>query len=197
MRVLRHLILWLLAAVPVFALPLVICQCWWPDQNARALVETAGQVLAEERRKEKWEEYKIHIELYKYYLDIFLKASLALLGITGGILTFYFNDKTASRSLIEKALLLPFAFSLAYAGVYYYGAWLWCEVSITVELLRKQLGIERVPDIQILSALLIVFGTMFYVVGVALLWFMWRDVPAVAPPPAGTPAESPGESAAK
>ncbi|MCA1623727.1 MAG: hypothetical protein LC768_08200 [Acidobacteria bacterium] len=126
--------------------------CWQLNKNAKS--EATEQVLVEERRKEKWEEYKIHIELYKYYLDIFLKASLALLGITGGILTFYFNDKTGSSRLLKKALLLPFAFSLAYAGVYFYGAWLWCEVSITVELLRKQLGIERVPDIQILTVLL-------------------------------------------
>jgi len=168
----------LLVLVLVIILCFVIYHCWRRNRDAKQLIESTGQVLAEERRKDKWEEYKIHIELYKYYLDIFLKASLALLGITGGILTFYFNDKTGSGSLLKKALYLPLVFCLAYAGVYLYGAWLWCKVSVTVELLRVQLGIERVPDIQILTALLVVFGAVFYIIGVALLWFIWCDVRA-------------------
>lgn len=156
----------------------VLCCHWFssdgmPETN---IERQEHQQIEGDKRKERWEEYKIHTDLFKYYLDLVLRTNLAFFAITGAIITFYFKNKEDNKYL-KKALLLPLFMSQALAGFYIYSACLWGKVSITVNHLREDLGIERTPDIHILSVLLVLFGVVFLVTGEALAWFLWTDKP--------------------
>jgi hypothetical protein len=129
----------------------------------------------EDKRKEWWEEYKIHVDLFKYYLDLVLRANLAVFAITGGILTFYFNNRDKKNKHLRKALLLPIGVGLALAGFYLYCGCLWFSISNTIYTLRNKLQLHETPYVHILSVLLILFGLVFLAVGETLLWFFWTD----------------------
>jgi hypothetical protein len=75
----------------------------------------------------KWEEYKLHIDLYKFYMDIALKANLFFYAISGGILT-YCLGKYKDVNLIKYSLLLPILMSIVFGGIFIYGARTWYRV---------------------------------------------------------------------
>jgi hypothetical protein len=165
----------------VVGLSLLIC--YWVNSKEMLENRRSTQVMIErvehqqkeeDRRKERWEEYKIHVDLFKYYLDLVLRTNLAVFAITGAILTFYFKNRGENKHM-KKALLLPFFVSLALAGFYFYCACLWLNISTTVNSLREDLGIIATPYVHILSVLLFLFGIVFLGVGEALLWFMQTD----------------------
>lgn len=126
----------------------------------------------------RWLEYDHHIKLYQYYLDIALKANMFFYGITGGILAFIYNDEGKGVKFI-LALLLPILMSLSLAVVFLYGAYVGREVTYTIRVLKRQLGIKRAPDVQILSLTLTFFGVIFFGVSVALaiVLIFWKYVP--------------------
>ena len=124
----------------------------------------------------RWLEYDHHIKLYQYYLDIALKANMFFYGITGGILAFIYKD-VDKGSKFTLALLLPILMSFSFAVVFLYGAYVGREVTYTIRVLKRQLGIKRAPDVQILSLSLLFFGFIFIVVLVVLVIVLgWREV---------------------
>jgi len=126
----------------------------------------------------RWLEYDHHIKLYQYHLDIALKANLFFYAITGGILAFIY-DKEGHGLKFILALLLPILMSFSFAVVFLYGAYRWREVTFTIRILKRELGIKRAPDVQILSITLLFFGSIFIVVLLALLLvIIWRYVPS-------------------
>ncbi len=116
----------------------------------------------------RWLEYDHHIKLYQYYLDIALKANMFFYGITGGILAFVY-DKEGKGAKFILALLLPIIMSLSLAVVFLYGAYVGREVTYIIRVLKRQLGIKRAPDVQILSLALTFFGIIFFGVSIALV----------------------------
>ncbi|HEX8146586.1 MAG TPA: hypothetical protein VF591_05360 [Pyrinomonadaceae bacterium] len=128
-----------------------------------------------QRTEVQWSEYRIHVDLYKYYLDMGLKASVFFYALTGGILGFYL--KNTDVPYIKISLLLPIASSVILGSVFIYGAILWRKVTrniITIikDLNRSELNIRQTPDIHLLSLVLLLFGFLFLIVGASLsvLW---------------------------
>jgi uncharacterized membrane protein YciS (DUF1049 family) len=114
-----------------------------------------------------WKEYELHIGLYKYYMDLGLKANLFFYFITGGILGIYFRNPVSR--LMKFSLLLPVLMSLAFGGVFIHGGMLWMRVSDVIREIRRELKLKKAPDINLLSLLLFVFGTIFLIVGVSMV----------------------------
>lgn len=140
----------------------------------------------EEILKLRREEYDRHIDLFKFYCDIALKANLYFYLITGGITSFYFNSLSRSSanysgdnqsptpmSFIEVSFLLPIFMSGVLGGVFFYGRHLWLEVvdsigEIRDDLSARGLSIKKTPEVSLLASLLLIFGSLFFLVGGAL-----------------------------
>lgn len=123
--------------------------------------------LNKDERDERWKEYNLHIDLYRYYLDLGLKANLFFYLITGTILGFYLTHPEVRYKKI--ALLLPILMSLALGGIFIHGAILWIRVSRIIRETRKELHIKKAPDINLMTVLLVVFGFIFLVVGASMV----------------------------
>lgn len=123
--------------------------------------------LDKEEWEAAWKEYELHIELYKYYLDMGLKANLFFYFITGGILGIYLQNP--ARRMMKFSLLLPVLVSLAFGGVFIHGAFLWMRISDVIKEIRRELKLKRAPDINLMSLLLIVFGTIFLIIGFSIV----------------------------
>jgi len=113
-----------------------------------------------------WRQYNLQIELYKYYLDLAIKANSFFYLITGGILSFYFAN--ASFPLIKYSLLLPVLMSVAFGGIFLYGSFLVGVVRSEIFTLRDQLGFDTAPDIYPLIISLRVFGVVFLIVALSI-----------------------------
>lgn len=164
--------------------------------------EPEKDVIERENRALKREEYDRHINLFKFYCNIALKANLYFYLITGGITSFYFNtlsrinfntlsqinnpDSTPDAQLstilsslkyIEVSFLLPIFMSGVLGGVFLYGRLLWLEIVETIEEIREDLNkrgllIKKTPEVGLLASLLLIFGGLFFLVGIALIVLM-------------------------
>lgn len=146
------------------------------------------EALAKEIRDLRREEYDRHISLFQFYCDIALKANLYFYLITGGITSFYFNTLSQSANsgqgtgpsplrFIEVSFLLPIFLSGVLGGVFFYGRRLWLEVVESIDEIRDDLSahglsIKKTPEVSLLASLLLIFGSLFFLVGCALTVLM-------------------------
>ncbi len=114
-----------------------------------------------------WKEYELHINLYRYYLDIGLKVTVFFFFVTGAIVGFYLRNP---KWPMQLSLLLPFLMCLAFVGVSFHGAILWSRVTYIIKDIRKELGIKKAPDINLMTLLLVVYGAVFLIIGAAIVW---------------------------
>ena len=127
-----------------------------------------GDELSE--RELLWRQYNLHVDLYKFYLDIALKLNVFFYAITGGILSFYFAN--SNERLIRYSLLLPIILSMAFCGVFIYGSILMSVIRRDIFQIRDKLNLDVAPDVRVLSVLLRVFAIIFFVVAVSMILLM-------------------------
>jgi len=118
-----------------------------------------------------WKQYALHVDLYKFYLDLGVKVNAFYYAVTGSILTYYFQN--ASNGVARYALLLPIAFSITLAGVFFYGASQLGVVRTELFRIREKLGLETAPEMMVLIIFLRVFGGILFGTGLVLGWFVW------------------------
>lgn len=119
-----------------------------------------------------WKQYSLHVDLYKFYLDLVLKANAFFYGITGAILTYYFTHQ--GEPLVTLALFLPFGMSAALCGTFFYGAYITGFIRKEVFSIRDRLSLDSAPDMQVLQVLLRVFGSLLGLVALAILVLILR-----------------------
>lgn len=113
-----------------------------------------------------WKQYNMLVDLYKFYLEITLKANLFFYVITGGILTFYFSHM--GTPLISLSLVLPIILSLGLAGIFLYGASLVGYIREEIFRIRDLLRLEAAPDVHVLAVFLRVFAVVMLIVAIAM-----------------------------
>jgi len=114
-----------------------------------------------------WKEYELHINLYRYYLDIGLKVTVFFFLVTGAILGFYLQHP---GWMMRLSLVFPFLMCLAFVGISFHGAILWSRITYIIKDIRKELGVKKSPDINLLTILLVVYGVVFLIIGIGIAW---------------------------
>lgn len=125
----------------------------------------------------RWKEFEMRVEAYRYYLNIALQTNVFFYAITGVVLGFYLN-KTTNEYLVY-ALLLPILIAGILGGVFIYAADLQKKAADTIEDIRremrneisdeKKVTIKEIPHLELLYILLLIFGRVFIIIGVALI----------------------------
>lgn len=116
-----------------------------------------------------WKQYALHVELYKFYLDLVVKVTVFYYAVTGAILTYYFQH--AIDRVARFALLLPFVFSLAIGGIFFYGAIIQRVTRDELFSIRDKLSLDTAPEIGVLSVFLWAFGSIMILTGITLVIF--------------------------
>ncbi|MDT4955936.1 MAG: hypothetical protein QOJ02_4074 [Acidobacteriota bacterium] len=128
----------------------------------------------------KWEEYKLHIELYKSYFDLGLRANVLFYLLTGGILTFYFSNCknneyiNKNNEYIKYSLLLPILASGILGITFIIGAISWIRIrNKAINVLKADLGVAQPPDVRFLNWFLMIAGLIFLLVGVCMAFLFF------------------------
>jgi hypothetical protein len=122
----------------------------------------------------KWELEK-HLENFRFFLDLGLKAVGLFYAILGGILSIYFAKTTDKNNEVVKVLLwVPFLISMILGVFFLIGAKLMKDAAIKLDDISKTLKMIKSPDFSILTWLLLVFGISFFVTGGTLVWLYYR-----------------------
>ena len=120
-----------------------------------------------EQRDAYWKEYNLHVELYKYHMDIALRTNLFFYGITGGIVTYYLKYPSWTLRL---GLVLPGLMSLILCYSFTYAGWLSKRRGEQMDALAaKLILINDAPNIRILHRVLWAFAGLFFLVMVGMI----------------------------
>jgi hypothetical protein len=132
-----------------------------------------GAIMSDEATREHlWKQYNVHVDLYKFYLDIGLKANAFFYAITGGILSFYLAH--SKEPLMKFALILPVAMSLVLAALFFYGA---SRLGVTrkdEERLLKELELGVAVEINLLTHFLRGSAVILLLVAAAIVYLLCR-----------------------
>lgn len=121
-----------------------------------------------------WRELDKDIDLYKFYLDVIIKSAIFVFGITGGIVSYYFANK--SKPLIQYSLIFPMIIN--------FGFFLICVFSIKfAETLKdehyrvcEKAGVLIPYEMSPLSNLLRLFSVMYGLCTVGLLVLLVKNI---------------------
>ena len=117
-----------------------------------------------------WKQYCLHVDLYKFYLEIAVKVNVFYYAITGGILSFYFGNP--QEQLAKYALVLPAIMSAALGILFLVGSALLLLTRREVFSIRDKLGLETAPELGVLSLFLVTFGIIFIGVSCGIWWLL-------------------------
>ena len=130
----------------------------------------------EDTVKLQWEELKIRIEHYRYYLNIALQANAFFYVVAGAVLGFYLKgpNEQSPNNHLEYFLLLPILIGTVLGALFLYGALLQKEAANCIEATRTELNavglkIKEIPDVNFLQRLLVIFGCILFLASFSLI----------------------------
>ena len=120
-------------------------------------------------------QYETYVDLFKFYLDLILKATVWYYTITGAILSFHFSDKNPQAATTIHAVLLPALFSVVLFLIFFGASTLAVKMQNELDRIRDDLGLEGAPHVQVLIWSTRLFGLTYIIVG-AVLFAYWLSV---------------------
>lgn len=122
-----------------------------------------------------WNNYKLSIDLYRYYLQLIIKINIFYYAITGAILSYYFLHKE-DNGLALYSLILPLLMSLGLAILFLYGANRAAITRNDIINMATTLEFEAAPETRVLIFLLYVFAIIFILVFIGLFIYLYKYV---------------------
>jgi hypothetical protein len=113
-----------------------------------------------------WERYQMHIDLYKYYMDLTLKINIFYYGITGAILSYYFTN-SANGTSKELVLFLPIAMSASFCALFRFAETTYPKSIDDVKDISGKLGFYRYVRID--AFLLVARGSSYLMGSIAIV----------------------------
>jgi hypothetical protein len=126
-------------------------------------------------RELKWREVMSRVDAYRFYIKLCLEANAFFFATTGFILGFYLNQPIDPPNYYLKFfLLLPILMGTVLGSICIYATKLQKEgrriiEEIRIDLAKKHLETEEVPDVYLLDLLLLIFGFIFFLVAALLI----------------------------
>ena len=143
------------------------------QKTQRPIIQlTRDKIYEGEGRELLWEQYALHVELYKFYLAIVINVNACYYAATGAILTYYFQH--AKDGMARIGLLFPIAFSIAIGGIFLYGSSLVGVVRQEMFDIRDKLGLSTAPEFLVLTVFLVVMGFLMVATGLVLAVYFGR-----------------------
>ena len=117
-------------------------------------------------REDLWKEFDKNIDLYKFYLEIVLKTSIFIFGITGAIVSYYFSN--TSKPLVKLGLVLPLIMNAGFTYFCFKGARFAHILDRDHKILSQELGTRLVLTFSPLHEVLRLFTILYALVSVGL-----------------------------
>jgi len=111
------------------------------------------------------------VELYKYHMDMALKANLFFYVMIGSILKYYF-DNVERHHIVRIAMLLPGLMSFTFFGGFVYAGLLAKGRREKIYDLNRRLGLTSAPNINLLQYLLWAFAALFFITGAGMFYLV-------------------------
>jgi hypothetical protein len=123
-----------------------------------------------ENREILWNLLEKDIDLYKFYLQLIIKASVFIFGITGAIVSYYLAHR--DTPYLQLSLIVPIIMCGAFSFICLKGkvfADVMCEEHYRIS---DELGIKTVYEFSPLPDSLIILFILFGVISIALIILM-------------------------
>lgn len=121
-------------------------------------------------RETLWSQYQLHVDLYKFYLELSLKAVTFSYFVTGAIIAYCLAHPM--QGMARFGLLLPAIMNAGLSVIFLYGARLNDYIRIELENIAKTLRLENAPEVTVLTVVLYVFAGILGTTALCLVVLM-------------------------
>lgn len=122
----------------------------------------------------KWK-FEKHSENFRFFIEQGLKAVGLFYAIVGGILSIYFAKEPDKNDEVLKVLLwAPFVISLVLGFTFIVGGILWRNATNEIIPPADRPRTTNVLNFGLLTWLAWIFGLLFFAIGGALVWLIYR-----------------------
>lgn len=118
-------------------------------------------------REDLWRQYKIHVDLYKHYLDLALKFNAFYYAATGAFLSFYLTRPTIGK--LKYSLFFMIALSAGIVALFVYGACRNRASRTEIVDITQALRLRVFPELHVLTFLLVLSATLICLVGLGFV----------------------------
>lgn len=118
-----------------------------------------------------WRQYQLHIDTYKFYLEIVVKIIGLYFAVSGAMLSFYFANTESDHA--KLALYLPWLIGIGLAIFFSIGAWLSIVTRDDIFELSEELGLRVAPETGVLALLLVIFSVVLIACVVGISYVLW------------------------
>ena len=119
--------------------------------------------------------YEREIDLYKFYLDISVKASLFAFGVTGALLSYYFTNREDNEFLVWS-LSLPMILNAGFFVLFFASIRASTKMTCDHENTCKQLNDIEAFDTNPLPALCKILSFMYGLVTIGLFFLLFIHI---------------------
>jgi len=116
-----------------------------------------------------WEDFKMSVELHKFYLELIVKISFYYFAITGAILSFHFKSDNPEVSFY--GLLLPITLSFLLGIFLLYGARLAWNLKNNIAKRAEKINLDSYPNGIVLVIFCLIFGISMIGIGTVLILY--------------------------
>lgn len=120
-----------------------------------------------------WRQLSQNIELYKFYMELVVKFNVLYYAVTGAIISFFLAHPEIDD--LKFSLILPFIMSIAFGGFFIHGANLMDFLRQNVFDIRDALKLSVAPDVGVLSTLLYIFSTVYFLIAGGCFYLFWKN----------------------
>jgi hypothetical protein len=122
----------------------------------------------------KWRQYELLVNMYRFYLELFLKFNVFLYAVTGAIVSVYLTK--LNEPVMRFALLLPVVMNLFFGLVFVYGA---TRIEVSQKEVKEICGaleLSTYPAFRVLTVVLSLGAVLLFLIAAGLLAVVLRCV---------------------
>ncbi|GAB4210709.1 MAG: hypothetical protein OHK0012_01710 [Synechococcales cyanobacterium] len=115
-----------------------------------------------------WKQYKTHVDIFKFHINVTWQVVTWFYAITGAILVYYF-DHVKDNSYLRYVLVLPSSSSFGFYQIFAFGAEQNKDLVRWLNYIRAQLSLPGRPHVEVLSKFLELSSKLFLLVSLGLV----------------------------
>jgi hypothetical protein len=120
-----------------------------------------------ENKEKLWKLIEKDIELYKFYLELMIKASVFVFGITGAIVSYYLAHR--GTPLLQLSLIVPIIMCAGFSVICFKGK-IFADVMCADHYkISDKLGIEAAYELSPLPDSLLILFIIYALISIALI----------------------------
>lgn len=124
-------------------------------------------------RVDLWDQYRHLVDLFRFYLDLIIKANIFYSAVAGGIISYVLSHMGPGEgSYIRFTLYIPILISVGFSLLSFIGFFQSVELHRSIQSIGKNLKLRQVTHSTLLPWVTMIIFMFHFFLAITLIWFL-------------------------